>query len=344
MESRYTKQLILPEFGETSQKKIKTAKVLIIGIGGIGNPVLMYLSSMGFETIGIVEYDTIELSNLHRQVIYKESDIGLSKLSCAIKFCKERNSNITIKMYALKITNSIALTIISQYDIIIDCTDNIFTRYIINDACVLLKKPYFFGSAIETSGQVGIFNHNNSPCLRCIYPQTNMPTCESTGVLGIIPSIIGNLLALEVVKFACNFDGLLASKLLNFDLFHGFTTINIPKKNENCIICSNNASINLLNYSKLDIYEPRCVIKNKYDILRKEIDLEREIDLEKEIIYIYPMDSIQELYNKYSAMNISETSEHSKKLIFDCENKIRSKILVNKLRQNGILNTWSISD
>ena len=330
--SRYDKQLILSEFGETSQNKIKNAKVLIIGIGGIGNPVLMYLSSMGFENIGIIEYDTIEVSNLHRQVIYKESDIGLSKISCAVNFCQERNSNVKIKIYSLKITNSIALTIISQYDIIIDCTDNIFTRYIINDACVLLKKPYFFGSAIETSGQVGVFNYKNSPCLRCIYPQNNMPTCESTGVLGIIPSIIGNLLALEVVKFVCNFDGLLSSKLLNFDLFHGFTTINIPKKNDNCIVCSKNAYINLHNYSKLDIYESRCIIKNNYDILSNDILSNNKI------IYITPDQSINELYDKYINMNISD------KLIFNCENKIRSKILVNKLRQNGLANTWCYTD
>ena len=250
------------------------------------------------------------------------------KTDCAAKFCKKRNSNVNIYKHSYKLTNKNTIELLEQYDIIVDCTDNIFTRYIINDACIILGKTYIFGSAIETSGQIGIFNYNDSPCLRCIYPQTEMLTCESTGVLGVIPGIIGNLLALEVVKFVCKFDGLLINKLLNFDMIHGFYTINIPNKNPNCLVCGNNNYINKENYSNLDIYEPSCIIKNNYEILKSEIESNTEI------IFINYTDSINDLYQKY--ININE------KLIFNCENKIRSKILVNKLRQNGHTNCWII--
>ena len=160
---RYNKQLILSEFGEENQAKIKNIKVLIIGVGGIGCPVVMYLSAMGFENIGIIDDDIVELSNLHRQLIYKEGDIGLLKVDCAAKFCKKRNSNVNITTHIHKITNKNAFELFEQYDVIVDCTDNIFTRYTINDACVLLGKTYIFGSAIETSGQIGIFNYKGSP-------------------------------------------------------------------------------------------------------------------------------------------------------------------------------------
>ena len=332
--SRYNKQLILSEFGEINQLKIKDAKVLVIGIGGIGCPVLIYLSSMGFEKIGIIDDDIVELSNLHRQIIYKESDIGLLKIDCAVDYCVERNSNVDIQKYPIKLTNKNALEIFEHYDAIIDCTDNIFTRYTANDACVILEKPYIFGSAIETAGQIGVFNYNGSPCLRCIYPQTTMLTCESTGVLGVVPGIIGNLLALEVVKFICDFDGLLVNKLMNFDMIHGFNTINITEKNPNCLICNRHKFITRDNYSMLDIYEPKCVMKNNYGLQRSEIEMSREI------IYINAGDSIDELYEKYSNLNNSSTEM----LIFDCENKIRSKILVNKLRQNGVNNAWVIQE
>ena len=327
MSSRYNKQLILSEFGIENQDKIKNIKVLIIGIGGIGCPVVTYLSSMGFENIGIVDHDIVELSNLHRQFIYKEGDIGLLKVDCAEKFCKKRNSNVKIIKYADKLTNKNTIDLLLDYDIIVDCTDNIFTRYTVNDACVLLGKAYIFGSAIETSGQIGIFNYMGSPCLRCIYPQVAQNTCETTGVLGVIPGIIGDLLALEIVKLVCNFDGLLVNKLLTYDLYHGFNTINISKKNDKCLVCSNNSNNNAItisNYANLDIYHPSCVIKN--DCLFKCSS--------NESIYIEANSCINDLYEKYINQN------NTIKLVFDCEKKIISKLLVHKLRQNGHNNSW----
>ena len=318
---RYQKQIILPNFGENCQHKLNNSSIIIIGIGGIGCPTLMYLSSMGIGTIGILDYDRVDISNLHRQLIYTEESIGKSKTLSAKEFCEKRNSNINIIEYDIKLTNDNTLEILKNYEIIIDCTDNIFTRQLINDACVILNKPYFFGSSIGTSGQVGIFNYNNtSPCLRCLYSNKINETCESTGVLGVIPGIIGNLLCLEVIKYICKYESKLTNKLLNYDIIQGFYSVTVPK-NPKCLVCSPDAIINIDNYSKLNIYSPKCSVKFNYSTNIKE-----------NVIYLNNIDSLENLFEKYN-FEIND-------LIFNCENKIKSKLLVNKLRQSGKSNVW----
>ena len=320
---RYQKQIILDNYGLDFQNKIKNIKVLIIGLGGIGCPVLIYLSNMGFENIGIIDNDIVELSNLHRQIIYNENDIGKLKTDCSEKYCKERNNNVNIEKYSLKLDNKNSTDIFKQYEIIIDCTDNIYTRYVINDTCIILNKFYFFGSSIGTSGQIAIFNYPKYPCLRCIYPSNNYESCESSGVLGILPGIIGNLLVLEVIKYIQN-NNVLIGKLLNFDIAHGITNMNITNKNPKCIACSDNPSINEINISILDIYTEKCRIKNEYGINKSD---------NQNIVFLNNIDSIDFLYKKYI--------NNKNNLYFDCENKIKSKSLVNKLRLNKN-NCWYI--
>tara|TARA_B110000008_G_scaffold272680_1_gene305769 strand:- start:133 stop:1113 length:981 start_codon:yes stop_codon:yes gene_type:complete len=318
---RYEKQIILPMIGNENQLKFKNSKIIIIGLGGIGCPVLSYLSSMGFMNISILDYDKVELSNLHRQIIYTENDISKFKTECAKQFCIDRNSLINIKEYNVKITNNNSLKILENYDIIVDCTDNIYTRYVINDACVILNKKYFFGSAIGTSGQIGVLNYNNnSPCLRCIYNNNTNDSCNSNGVLGVIPNLIGNLMAIEIVKIVCNIENELTNKLLNYDIVHGFYKMNIVK-NINCLVCSKNKSININNYTKLNIYDKTCNISYEYSTTNKN-----------NVININENEIIDDLYEKYKI----DTND----LIFECINKIKSRILVSKLRQSGKNNVW----
>ena len=204
---RYQKQIVLPKIGEFGQKKICDSSVLIIGVGGIGCPTLVYLASMGIGTIGLVDNDTVDISNLHRQFIYTYQDIGKYKVNCAKDFCLQRNNNTIIYTHQYKLTNKNTLELLCNYDYILDCTDNIFSRQIINDACVILNKRYFFSSAIGISGQIGVFNSsNNCACYRCMCSTNINDNCESSGVLGVTPGIIGNLLALEVIKTILNYD------------------------------------------------------------------------------------------------------------------------------------------
>ena len=240
---RYQKQIVLPKIGELGQKKICDSSVLIIGVGGIGCPTLVYLVSMGVGTIGIVDYDIVDISNLHRQFIYTNEDIGKYKVNCAKDFCLKRNNKTNINIYNLKLTNKITLELFINYDYILDCTDNIFSRHIINDACVLLNKKYFFSSAIGTSSQIGVFNSSiDCACYRCLNNNKN-ETCESSGVLGVTPGIVGNLLAMEVIKFILNYGEKLTSRLLTYDIYQGFYNVSVLK-NKNCLICSKNAVIN----------------------------------------------------------------------------------------------------
>ena len=319
----YQKQIIIPKIGEIGQKKICDSSVLIIGVGGLGCPTLVYLSSMGIGTIGLVDNDTVDISNLHRQFIYTYKDVGKYKVDCAKIYCSLRNVNTNINVYQYKLTNKNSLELLNNYDYILDCTDNIFSRQIINDACIILNKQYFFSSAIGTSSQIGVFNSsNNCACYRCMCCKNINNTCESSGVLGAIPGIIGNLLALEIIKTILNYGEKLTSKLLTYDIYQGFYKVSVLK-NENCLVCSKNAIINKNNYSKLDIYTPKCAIKYEYST-----------NDSNDSIYLNEFDTIDMLFEKYC--------NNDTKLIFTCENKIKSKILVNKLRQFGRNNVWFV--
>jgi len=201
---RYSRQTNLAGFGAKGQEKLQQSKVLVIGAGGLGVPVLQYLAAMGVGTIGIADGDIIGLSNLNRQVLYAESEIGNPKVEIAAAKLSALNSTVTIKTIATHITIDNALALISQYDLIIDATDNIATRYLINDACVILDKPFIYGAIHQFEGHVSVFNLGNGPTYRCLYPKfpsaAEVPDCNTAGVLGVVPGIIGCEQAMEAVK------------------------------------------------------------------------------------------------------------------------------------------------
>ncbi|WP_317127163.1 HesA/MoeB/ThiF family protein [Maribacter algicola] len=221
MEDRYHRQTILPGFGQKGQSALGKAKVLVVGAGGLGVPVLTYLNAMGIGTLGIVDADVVSISNLHRQVLYTQAMVGQAKVEVAKAQLLAQNPNTTIHTYKTYLNPGNALGIIQKYDIVVDATDNFPTRYLINDVCVLQRKPFVYGALHGFEGQVSVFNYKDGPTYRCLFPNMpkadEVPNCNEHGVLGILPGIMGNLQALEVVKVVCGLDGVLSGVLLLYD-------------------------------------------------------------------------------------------------------------------------------
>ena len=202
--SRYNRQILLHEVGEAGQRKLASAKVLVVGAGGLGCPVLQYLTAAGVGTIGIVEGDFVSESNLHRQILYGPADVGVNKAEVAAHVLKRQNPDVSFSIIADMIIPQNAIDIIQEFDIVVDCTDQIHTRYLLNDACVLLGKPLVYGAIHKFEGQVSVFNHDGGPTYRDLFPKPpkpeSTPNCNETGVLGVLPGIIGTLQANEVLK------------------------------------------------------------------------------------------------------------------------------------------------
>ena len=221
MDFRYDRQTRLKGFGPDGQDKLAKAKVLVVGLGGLGLPVVQYLNAMGVGTLGLMDQDVVELHNLQRQVLYTEKNLGQSKLEVAHEKLQAQNSQTIFELYDTFLTKKNALEVISEYDVVIDATDNFPTRYLINDACVILNKPFVYGALHGFEGHVSVFNHQGGPTYRCLYP--NMPTaeevpdCNDNGVLGVIPGVIGTLQALEAVKLVAGIGEVLSGKLLIYD-------------------------------------------------------------------------------------------------------------------------------
>ena len=297
---RYSRHLSLPEVGVDGQKKIKASKVLIIGVGGLGSPVALYLAAAGVGTIGLVDFDVVDESNLQRQVLFGVNQKNKSKLESASKRLKNLNPLIIYKLHEVALSSENALDIIKDYDIVIDGTDNFPTRYLVNDACVLLDKPNVYGSIYRFDGQVSIFNYNKGPCYRCLYPSPPppglVPSCAEGGVLGVLPGIIGTLQANEALKIILDIGDLMVNRFLLFDaLAMEFSELKIVK-DDNCVVCGTNPSI-----TKLIDYNQFCGIS-------KEEDDNSEIDE----ITVYELDSI--LRNGKTPLILDVREKHEVKI------------------------------
>ncbi|PKD21935.1 dinucleotide-utilizing protein [Salegentibacter salinarum] len=218
---RYLRHILLKEIGEVGQLKLKKARVLVIGAGGLGCPVLQYLTAAGVGKIGVIDDDVVDSSNLHRQILFSEKNIGEPKVITAKNRLQEMNSSIEIEAYNERLTAKNAVDLFFLYDIIVEGSDNFTTKYLANDAAVLAGKPLVFGSIFKFEGQVSVFNYRNGPTYRCLFPEPGsveeMPSCSEVGVLGILPGIVGNLQANEVLKMVLGIGNVLSGKLLIFD-------------------------------------------------------------------------------------------------------------------------------
>jgi molybdopterin/thiamine biosynthesis adenylyltransferase/rhodanese-related sulfurtransferase/molybdopterin converting factor small subunit len=248
---RYSRHLILPEVGMEGQERLKAAKVLLIGSGGLGSPLAMYLAAAGVGTIGMVEFDVVDFSNLQRQVIHFTTDVGKPKLKSAEEKIKAINPHVNFIGHQTKLTSENALDILKDYDVIIDGTDNFPTRYLVNDACVMLKKPNVYGSIFRFEGMASVFApHLGGPCYRCWYPEPPppglVPSCAEGGVLGVICGIIGNIQANEAIKLIIGRGKPLMSRLLRFDAMDmTFREYKIPR-DPNCPVCGKNPTVTKL--------------------------------------------------------------------------------------------------
>ncbi|WP_343486306.1 HesA/MoeB/ThiF family protein [Allomuricauda sp. d1] len=235
---RYIRQTGLTRFGPEGQKKLENGSVLIVGLGGLGIPAAQYLNSMGVGTLGLVEQDAVELHNLQRQVLYDEKDVGRPKLEAALEKLRQQNTETNFKTFDTFLTKDNALNIIKGFDLVVDATDNFATRYLINDACVILKKPFVYGALHGFEGQVAVFNQQDGPTYRCLFPNPpdsdEIPNCDENGVLGVLPGIVGTLQALEAVKVLTGVGEVLSGKLLLYDgLIQSTQKINLKAIPEN---------------------------------------------------------------------------------------------------------------
>jgi len=239
---RYSRHLIMPEVGMEGQRRLKAAKVLLIGAGGLGSPLGLYLAAAGVGTLGVCDFDVVDETNLHRQVLFGRTDVGRPKLDAALGRLHEVNPHIQLVPHKLRLDSSNALELFAPYDIVVDGTDNFPTRYLVNDACVLLGKPNVYGSIFRFEGQVSIFWGAKGPCYRCLFPEPPpdglVPSCAEGGVLGVLPGIIGSLQANEVIKLIVGAGDPMIGRLLLFDaLKMKFRELKL-RKDPDCPICS----------------------------------------------------------------------------------------------------------
>lgn len=244
---RYSRHLILPEVGLEGQRKLKNARVLTIGTGGLGSPLGLYLAAAGIGTLGVVDFDVVDRSNLQRQIIHGTKDIGRSKIESAKERLNDINPNVNVEAFETRLTSENALELFKDFDVIVDGTDNFQTRYLVNDAAVLTGKPNVYGSIFRFEGQASVFWAERGACYRCLYPEPPppglVPSCAEGGVLGVLPGIVGTIQANEVIKVILGAEGILLNRLLLFDAWTmKFRELKL-RKNPNCELCGENAKI-----------------------------------------------------------------------------------------------------
>ena len=329
---RYDRHLILPEFGEAAQLKLKKSKVLVVGAGGLGCPALLYLTAVGVGTIGIIDGDKVDVSNLQRQVLFNTSDVGANKAEVAADRLRLQNDLIKIKAYPFLLTNNNALDLFSEYDVIVDGTDNFATRYLCNDAAVIANKPLIHGSIFKFEGQVSVFNYENGPTYRCLFPEppspNSVPSCSEIGVLGVLPGIIGNYQALETIKVITDIGEPLSGKLL-------------------CINTLNNSQ-QVLEFEKDPVHSQVEQLQDNYEHFCGFNPLVKEISYSEAELLLHSADyrlvDVREIdeYENYNIGGLNlplstsnfERSNQSQTPVFICQKGIRSKNAANLFSEN----------
>ncbi len=354
---RYDRHILLSEIGISGQEKLKNAKVLVIGAGGLGCPILQYLTSAGIGTIGIVDFDVVDISNLQRQILYTVDDIGKLKVDCAINKLSRQNPFVNFSAYNTQLSNQNALEIIKKYDIVIDGTDNFPTRYLVNDACVILNKPLVYGSINKFEGQVSVFNYSDfknkkRPTYRCLFPEppsaADVPNCSEAGVLGVLPGIVGSFQANEAIKIITGIGNVLLGKLLMINaLSMQFYTIAF-ERNETVA-----NSITLQQFKNND-YELFC--NGSYPKLNNEItvmELHQLLINDRNSIQLVDVREVgeQPLVEILKEINIplniiiknADQINLSKKVVVFCKSGVRSSAAIQKLQtEKGLDNLFNL--
>ncbi len=297
--SRYSRHLILPEVGMVGQQKLKAAKVLCVGTGGLGAPLALYLAAAGVGTIGLVDFDTVDDSNLQRQIIHSTATVGMLKVDSAEIMLKGLNPNLKVVKHNVMLTSANALEILKDYDVIADGTDNFQTRYLVNDACVLLDKPNAYASIFRFEGQASIFGTKEGPCYRCLYPEPPppglVPSCAEGGVLGILPGLLGVIQATETIKLILGIGEPLIGRLLLVDaLGMNFRTLKL-RKNPDCPVCGTHPTV-----TELIDYDQFCGIEKPASIGPLEVARDKAVG-DAAVVDGIPQISVQELKRRLDA-------------------------------------------
>jgi sulfur-carrier protein adenylyltransferase/sulfurtransferase len=277
---RYQRHILLPEIGVEGQEKLSRAKVAIVGMGGLGSPAAIYLASAGIGTLGIIDHDSVQLDNLHRQILYQTPDVGKKKVNVAASVLEKNNSNVSIARFDQRLTAANASEVLGDFDYVIDGSDNFPTRYLVNDACVLLGKINIFGCIYRWEGQLSIFDASRGPCYRCLFPtpppEPLIPNCAQAGVIGVLPGIIGTMQALETIKLVLGMDCQSRSRLMTFDAstsqWNSYSIVKDPE----CDLCGRNRIIH-----ELMDYDSHCQTKKRGDgVEAYSIEPENSVDIE----------------------------------------------------------------
>lgn len=258
---RYSRHLILKEIGVRGQKKLLAARVLVIGAGGLGSPAAMYLAAAGVGTIGIVDDDVVDLSNLQRQIIHGTGNVGMPKVESAAETVTSINPDVTVKPYHIRVSAGNIAELIAGYDVIVDAADNFSTKFLINDACVLAGKPYIYGGALRFEGQLMTYVPGRGPCYRCIFRDMpaagEVPSCKETGVLGAVVGVIGSMQAVEAVKLILGVGKPLTARLMTFDaLAMTCRAVPLPEREPDCPVCGEHPTITTLDPARY--IQPAC--------------------------------------------------------------------------------------
>ncbi|HET9182930.1 MAG TPA: molybdopterin-synthase adenylyltransferase MoeB [Candidatus Angelobacter sp.] len=354
---RYSRHLIMPEVGMEGQQKLKVARVLCIGTGGLGSPLALYLAAAGVGTLGLVDFDVVDFTNLQRQVIHFTSDVGRPKLESARQKIAAINPFVNVKSFETRLTSQNALEIFKDFDIIVDGTDNFPTRFLVNDACVFTGKPNVYGSIFRFEGQASVFATKEGPCYRCLYPEPPppglVPSCAEGGVLGILPGLVGLIQATEAIKLILGFGDPLIGRLLLVDaLGMKFRELKL-RKNPDCVVCGTNPTV-----TKLIDYEQFCGLRGEEKPVNQNAvpeisveDLKRKLDAKEDVFIL----DVREPH-EYKICNINghliplndlpkrvQELDPSREMVVHCRSGARSARAVGFLRQAGFQNVSNLA-
>jgi sulfur-carrier protein adenylyltransferase/sulfurtransferase len=357
--SRYSRHLILPEVGIEGQRKLKAARVLCVGTGGLGSPLALYLAAAGVGTLGLVDFDVVDASNLQRQIIHSTKDIGRKKLDSAEEKLKALNPDLNVEKHDTLLSSANALDILKDYDVVADGTDNFPTRYLVNDACVLLGKPNAYGSIFRFEGQASVFATKDGPCYRCLYPEPPppglVPSCAEGGVLGILPGLIGVIQATETIKLILGIGEPLIGRLLLVDaLKMRFRELKL-RKNPECPVCGTHPTV-----THLIDYQQFCGLESESDVQRavkngipqlSVKELKRRMDAGESLFILDVREPFEYQIANIGGKLIPQNEvpqrigeiDRNQEIIVQCKSGGRSQRIAEFLKQSGFPNVANLA-
>jgi sulfur-carrier protein adenylyltransferase/sulfurtransferase len=354
--ARYSRHIILPEVGVEGQLKLKQAKVILIGAGGLGAPLGLYLAAAGVGRIGIVDFDVVDASNLQRQVIHGTSDLGRKKLDSAADSIRDINPNVEVDKFDTGLTSQNALEILKDYDIVIDGTDNFPTRYLVNDACILLKKPNVYGSIFRFEGQASVFGYQDGPCYRCLYPEPPppglVPSCAEGGVLGILPGTIGLIQATEAVKIILGIGETLKGRLLLYDaLGMRFRELKL-RRDRDCPVCGDHPTVTkLIDYQQFCGVVPASAQPAAEGVI-DPVEVKQKLDRGEDFMLIDVREPYEYQIARIPGARLIPLGDLPKRLselnpngeiVAHCRSGQRSQKAVDLMKQNGFKNVRNMT-